>query len=74
MQKMPLALNRESAKLVPMANVAGNAGGTTIVTRSKARTTIKCHSSWRDLVGPRWNEVFSAYLEPYKVDERSNET
>lgn len=37
--------NRERAKFVPMVNVAGKAGGTIIVTRSKARTMITCHGS-----------------------------
>lgn len=38
---------RERAKFVPMVNVAGNAGGTTIVIRSRALTIIKCQESFR---------------------------
>ena len=46
MQKICFFFSRDSAKLVPMDNVAGRAGGTTIVIKSKARTTIKCHASY----------------------------
>lgn len=37
MQKMPILRRRWIEKLVPMAIVAGSAGGTTIVIRSPAR-------------------------------------
>ena len=35
----------DRAKLVPIVSVAGKAGGTTMVIRSKARIMIKCHAS-----------------------------
>ena len=38
--------SRERAKLVPIVSVAGRAGGTTIVIRSRARTMIKCQASY----------------------------
>ena len=46
MQKISFFLSLDSAKFVPILNVAGNAGGTTIVIRSNARTMIKCHANW----------------------------
>ena len=46
MQKIFFFFNLESAKFVPILNVAGNAGGTTIVIRSNARTMIKCHANY----------------------------
>ncbi|KAH3663094.1 hypothetical protein OGATHE_004670 [Ogataea polymorpha] len=45
MQNTLLCRNRESAKLVPIVNVAGKAGGTTIVMRSNARRVIVFHPS-----------------------------
>ena len=49
MQKIRFFFSRDRAKLVPMDRVAGRAGGTTIVIKSKARTTIKRHASYRML-------------------------
>lgn len=46
MQKICFFFSRDRAKLVPMDKVAGRAGGTIIVIKSKARTTIKCHASY----------------------------
>lgn len=46
MQKICFFFSRDRAKLVPMDKVAGRAGGTTIVIKSKARTTIRCHASY----------------------------
>lgn len=40
MQNIPLFLNLEMAKLVPICMVAGKAGGTTIVIKSKALRII----------------------------------
>ena len=45
MQNILWFLSRESAKFVPMVNVAGKAGGTTIVIKSSALTIIKCQES-----------------------------
>lgn len=45
-QNMSFFLSRESAKFVPMLSVAGSAGGTTMVIKSKARTIIKRHANW----------------------------
>ncbi|KAG8824899.1 hypothetical protein FRC19_000893, partial [Serendipita sp. 401] len=45
MQKIPFALNLLIAKLVPMDSVAGSAGGTTTVMRSRARRTIVCQGT-----------------------------
>src|SRR5436190_15596325 len=41
-QKMPSFRSRDNAKDVPIVKVAGNAGGTMIVIKSKALTIIKC--------------------------------
>jgi hypothetical protein len=49
MQKIFLPFNRERAKLVPIVNVAGSAGGTTIVIKSRALTIISPHESLSDL-------------------------
>lgn len=46
MQKICCFLSLESAKLVPILKVAGNAGGTTIVMRSRARTMMVCHATF----------------------------
>jgi hypothetical protein len=45
MQKIFFFFKRERAKLVPIVSVAGRAGGTTIVIKSNALTTIRCHES-----------------------------
>lgn len=47
MQYIFCFFRRERAKFVPIVNVAGNAGGTTIVIRSKALTIIKCQESFQ---------------------------
>ena len=44
-QNMFFFFSLDKAKLVPMVNVAGSAGGTTIVIKSKARTIIRCQAS-----------------------------
>ena len=46
MQNICFFFSRDRAKLVPIDKVAGKAGGTTIVIKSKARTMIKCHASY----------------------------
>ena len=46
MQNICFFFSRDRAKLVPMDRVAGRAGGTTIVIKSKARTMIRCHASY----------------------------
>lgn len=45
MQNISRFFNLARAKLVPIVKVAGSAGGTTMVIRSRARTMIKCHAS-----------------------------
>ena len=70
MQNMAFFLSRDNAKLVPIDNVAGNAGGTTIVIKSKARIMIKCQASCLLSAGEK-KEVFeSLYLESDEIDER----
>ncbi len=44
---MLLFFNLDRAKLVPIVNVAGSAGGTTIVIKSSALTMIKLHESYQ---------------------------
>jgi hypothetical protein len=44
---------RSIAKVVPIVSVAGRAGGTTMVIRSRALTSIVCHLIWNQL---RYNE------------------
>jgi hypothetical protein len=46
MQKMFLNRNRERAKDVPIDMVAGRAGGTTIVIRSKALNSISVKGTY----------------------------
>lgn len=50
MQKMSFLRSLRIAKDVPIDIVAGSAGGTTIVTRSRARMTIVCHLICRSKV------------------------
>lgn len=71
MQKMLCLLSRESAKLVPMVSVAGRAGGTTIVIKSRARMIIKCQASWFILLANTAEVVFKAltYTQSNKVNE-----
>lgn len=69
MQKMLFFFSLERAKLVPIDNVAGNAGGTTIVIKSNARTMIKCHASYSTLARNANNANFRPYLESNEVDE-----
>lgn len=45
MQKIFCFFNRESAKFVPIVNVAGKAGGTTIVIKSRALTMMNFQES-----------------------------
>ena len=45
MQKMSFLRNRAIANDVPMDIVAGRAGGTTMVIRSKPRMRIVCHGT-----------------------------
>lgn len=47
MQKILCFFSRERAKFVPMVNVAGNAGGTTMVIKSRALTIIRCQESFQ---------------------------
>ena len=47
MQNILCFLSLERAKFVPMVSVAGRAGGTTIVIKSRALTIIKCQDSFR---------------------------
>lgn len=57
------------AKFVPIDKVAGRAGGTTIVIKSNARTTIKCHASYSKSAEDAVNPGLSPYLKSHKVDE-----
>src|SRR5690606_8141366 len=47
-QKILDFLRRERANEVPMVRVAGRAGGTTMVIRSRARTMTRYVGSWSD--------------------------
>lgn len=73
MQKTCFFFSRDKAKLVPMDRVAGRAGGTTIVIKSRARTTIKCHASYSFLVQDASNSFGNTHVEPNKIDEGGNE-
>ena len=72
MQKTFFSFNRDKAKLVPIDNVAGNAGGTTIVIKSNARTSIRCQASYRTSVGDIFRLRGTPYLEPHKICEGCN--
>lgn len=63
-QKIRFFFKRDSAKFVPMLNVAGKAGGTTIVTKSKARTMIRCNANCKDQFCLQEKE----YLDPHQVE------
>ena len=73
MQKICFFFSRDRAKLVPMDKVAGRAGGTTIVIKSKARTTIKCHASYSKLARNASNALRNTYVKPDKVYKGGNE-
>ena len=73
MQKICFFFSRDRAKLVPMDKVAGRAGGTTIVIKSKARTTIKCHSSYSKSASNRAKSHRKAHFKPDKICKGSNE-
>lgn len=73
MQKMSFFFSLERAKLVPIDNVAGNAGGTTMVIRSNARTRIKCHASYSRSASNTEYVDFRLYLKPNEIDEGSYE-
>ncbi len=69
MQKMFFFLSRDSAKLVPIDNVAGSAGGTTIVIKSNARTMIKCQANFLTLACKKVKPGSYTYLKSNEVDE-----
>ena len=46
MQNICCLFNLDNAKFTPILKVAGKAGGTTIVMRSRARTTMVCHATF----------------------------
>lgn len=73
MQKICFFFSRDRAKLVPMDKVAGRAGGTTIVIKSKARTMIKCHASYSMLAENASNAPRNTYVKPHKIYKRGNE-
>lgn len=73
MQKICFFFSRDRAKLVPMDRVAGRAGGTTIVIKSKALTTIKCHASYSKLARNASIALRNTYVKPDKVYKRGNE-
>lgn len=72
MQKICFFFSRDRAKLVPMDNVAGRAGGTTIVIKSKARTTIKCHASYSMLSQVASNGFQNTHIKPDEICKRGN--
>lgn len=47
MQNISFFFKRDIAKFVPIVSVAGKAGGTTIVIKSKARTMMRFHSIYK---------------------------
>lgn len=67
---------RESAKFVPMVRVAGRAGGTTMVMRSRARTMMRCHASCcyrlSANAGGRLSQEMT-YSQSDKIDEGGDE-
>ena len=69
MQKMFFFFNLDSAKLVPIDKVAGNAGGTTIVIKSSARMMIKCQASFSASADDTNDACPNAHLKSYEVDE-----
>ena len=73
MQKICFFFNRDRAKLVPMDKVAGRAGGTTIVIKSKARTKIKCHASYLMLARVPNYGLQNTHFKPNKIRKRGNE-
>ncbi len=73
MQKICFFFSRDRAKLVPIVKVAGRAGGTTIVIKSKARTMTKCHASY-SMSGQSASKVFlSTHIKSNKIYKRGNE-
>ena len=74
MQKICFFFSRDKAKLVPMDKVAGRAGGTTIVIKSKARTIIKCHAIYSILAQNASKAFRSTYVKPNKICKGGNET
>lgn len=50
MQNILCFFSRERAKFVPMVSVAGNAGGTTMVIKSRALTIIRRQESYKTKV------------------------
>lgn len=75
MQKIPCFFRRERAKLVPIVRVAGRAGGTTIVMRSRARTTIRCQESCHlSAIARSITLGSSTYAQSHEIDERGYET
>lgn len=73
MQKICFFFNRDRAKLVPMDKVAGRAGGTTIVIKSRARTMIKRHASCSMLAQDASNAFRNTHVEPNEVYKGGNE-
>ena len=69
MQKTSFFLSRERAKFVPMDSVAGSAGGTTIVIKSSARTTIKCQASYNRSICTNQCKHQGSHIESNKIYE-----
>ena len=74
MQKICIFLSRDRAKFVPIVRVAGNAGGTTIVIRSSARTMMRCQASCQKFSSIQDTIRSLAYLQSDEVDERCYKT
>lgn len=72
MQKICFFFSRDKAKLVPIVRVAGRAGGTTIVIKSKARTTIRCHASYSMLGPSASNTSGNTHVKSNKIYKRGN--
>lgn len=75
MQKILCFFKRESAKFVPIVRVAGRAGGTTMVIKSRARTMMRCQESCFLLaIFKSWPFSEVTYTQPNEIDERCYET
>lgn len=73
MQKIRFFFSRDRAKLVPMDKVAGRAGGTTIVIKSRARTTIKFHASYWTSAPDGTRAFQQSHVKPNKVHNGGSE-
>src|SRR6266536_3286917 len=63
-QNICCLLSRDKAKFVPIVRVAGRAGGTTMVIRSRARIMIRCQANWR-FWSARSDCTLTSFVVPY---------